>query len=53
MLAFILHLYTEHAEIIVKFVYVIIHTAIIVYSTKISYLYFSEEAERSKPEADW
>ena len=53
VLVFMLHLYTERAEIIVKFIHVIIHTLNIVFSTKIAYLYFSDEPERSKPESDW
>lgn len=53
MLAYILHLHSEHAEQIVKFIHVIIHSATIVFATKIAYLYFAEDKERSKEECEW
>lgn len=36
-----------------KFVHVIIHTFTIVFATKIGYLYFAEDKERSKEESEW
>lgn len=53
ILAYMLHLQTEHAETIIKFVHVIIHTLIIIFATKIAYLYFADEKERSKPQSQW
>ena len=38
-----LHLQTVHAEMIIKFAHIIIHSLIIVYVTKICYLYFQPD----------
>ena len=44
MLAYMVHMQTEYAEFIIKFVHVLLHTLIIVFATKISYLYFTDES---------
>ena len=45
-----LHLKTSHAEILMKFIHVIIHTVTQVYATKIAYLYFSDDHNTNKGE---
>jgi hypothetical protein len=41
--AFWLHLQTEKAEHIIKFIHIVIHSLVILYVVKIAYLYFRKD----------
>ena len=49
----LIHYRTEHAESIVKFLHVILHTCTMVFTTKIAYLYFTDSEERLKKQSQW
>jgi len=46
--AYWLHLQTEEAELIMKFIHIIVHTLTITFVTKIAYLYWSTESVEGK-----
>ena len=45
LFAYILHNHTEHAELIMKAVHVLLHSAILVVTTKVAFIYFADEVK--------
>ena len=48
-----LHESTDRAEMIMKFIHILMHTATQIYVIKIAYLYFSKDVGSKLKETNW